>query len=59
MYVCIQFLAANTVIVTVNNVLPFLDLGGDIDVAAITNFIDGGGNVIVAANSDVGMNIEN
>ncbi|XP_062505459.1 dolichyl-diphosphooligosaccharide--protein glycosyltransferase 48 kDa subunit-like [Corticium candelabrum] len=30
------------------------DLGGDIDVAAITNFIDGGGNVIVAANSDVG-----
>ncbi|XP_070561467.1 dolichyl-diphosphooligosaccharide--protein glycosyltransferase 48 kDa subunit-like [Ptychodera flava] len=30
------------------------EFGGNIDVAAITNFIDGGGNVLVAASSDIG-----
>ncbi|XP_064643325.1 dolichyl-diphosphooligosaccharide--protein glycosyltransferase 48 kDa subunit-like [Lineus longissimus] len=30
------------------------EFGGSIDVAAITNFIDGGGNVLVAASSAVG-----
>ncbi|XP_061197195.1 dolichyl-diphosphooligosaccharide--protein glycosyltransferase 48 kDa subunit-like isoform X3 [Saccostrea echinata] len=30
------------------------EFGGSIDVAAITNFIDGGGNVLVAASSDIG-----
>jgi oligosaccharyltransferase complex subunit beta len=30
------------------------EFGGDIDVDAITNFIDGGGNVLVATNSDIG-----
>eukprot|EP00493_Phyllostaurus_siculus_P008638 UN08746 len=29
-------------------------LEGSIDVPAITNFIDGGGNVLVAANSNIG-----
>ncbi|KAK3090175.1 hypothetical protein FSP39_009732 [Pinctada imbricata] len=30
------------------------EFGGSLDVAAITNFIDGGGNVLVAASSDIG-----
>ncbi|KAK7093903.1 dolichyl-diphosphooligosaccharide--protein glycosyltransferase 48 kDa subunit-like [Littorina saxatilis] len=30
------------------------DFGGTIDVPAITNFIDGGGNVLVAGSSDIG-----
>jgi len=30
------------------------EFGGNVDVAAITNFIDGGGNVLVAASSDIG-----
>ncbi len=30
------------------------EFGGSIDVAAITNFIDGGGNVMVAASSAIG-----
>lgn len=39
-----------------NVVLFFLyvEFGGSLDVAAITNFIDGGGNVLVAASSDIG-----
>lgn len=36
---------------------PFVEFGGSLDVAAITNFIDGGGNVLVAASSDIGMPI--
>ena len=31
-----------------------LEFGGSLDTAAITNFIDGGGNVLVAANSNIG-----
>ena len=31
-----------------------LEFGGQLDVEEITNFIDGGGNVLVAANSDIG-----
>jgi oligosaccharyltransferase complex subunit beta len=34
-----------------------LEFGGTIDVAAITSFIDGGGNVLVAADSNVGETI--
>ncbi|XP_025084607.1 dolichyl-diphosphooligosaccharide--protein glycosyltransferase 48 kDa subunit-like [Pomacea canaliculata] len=30
------------------------EFGGSVDVAAITNFIDGGGNVLVAGSSDIG-----
>ncbi|XP_005101160.1 dolichyl-diphosphooligosaccharide--protein glycosyltransferase 48 kDa subunit [Aplysia californica] len=30
------------------------EFGGSIDVASITNFIDGGGNVLIAASSDIG-----
>ncbi|XP_064610826.1 LOW QUALITY PROTEIN: dolichyl-diphosphooligosaccharide--protein glycosyltransferase 48 kDa subunit-like [Liolophura sinensis] len=30
------------------------DFGGNVNVAAITNFIDGGGNVLVAASSSIG-----
>ena len=30
------------------------EFGGTVDVSAITNFIDGGGNVLVAASSDIG-----
>ncbi|KAK7476524.1 hypothetical protein BaRGS_00032204 [Batillaria attramentaria] len=30
------------------------EFGGNVDVPAITNFIDGGGNVLVAASSDIG-----
>ena len=30
------------------------EFGGSIDVPAITSFIDGGGNVLVAANSNIG-----
>ena len=37
--------------------LIFLEFGGSIDVAAITNFIDGGGNVMVAASSNIGKSI--
>lgn len=36
---------------------PFVEFGGSLDVAAVTNFIDGGGNVLVAASSDIGMPI--
>lgn len=32
-----------------------LEFGGSIDVAAITDFIDNGGNVLVAGSSAVGM----
>lgn len=32
----------------------FSEFGGSVDVAAITNFIDGGGNVLVAGSSDIG-----
>lgn len=32
----------------------YVEFGGSLDVAAITNFIDGGGNVLVAASSDIG-----
>jgi len=31
-----------------------VEFGGSVDVAAITGFIDGGGNVLVAASSDIG-----
>ncbi len=31
-----------------------VDFGGSIDIQAITNFIDGGGNVLVAASSSIG-----
>lgn len=30
------------------------EFGGSVDVQAITNFIDGGGNVLVAASSNIG-----
>jgi len=30
------------------------EFGGSIDVSSITNFIDGGGNVLIAASSDIG-----
>lgn len=30
------------------------EFGGSIDVAAITNFVDNGGNILVAANSNIG-----
>uniref|UniRef100_A0A2C9LXT9 Dolichyl-diphosphooligosaccharide--protein glycosyltransferase 48 kDa subunit n=1 Tax=Biomphalaria glabrata TaxID=6526 RepID=A0A2C9LXT9_BIOGL len=30
------------------------EFGGSIDVSAITNFIDGGGNVLIAASSSIG-----
>lgn len=33
----------------------FLDFGGNINVETITSFIDGGGNVLVAASSDIGQ----
>lgn len=36
-------------------VFSYVEFGGSLDVAAITNFIDGGGNVLVAASSDIGM----
>lgn len=36
----------------------FSDFGGNINVETITAFIDGGGNVLVAANSDIGMEVE-
>lgn len=32
----------------------FAEFGGAIDVQAIASFIDGGGNVLVAANSNIG-----
>lgn len=32
----------------------FLEFGGSIDVNALTNFVDGGGNVLVAASSNIG-----
>ena len=32
----------------------FSEFGGSIDVTAITNFIDGGGNVLVSTNSKIG-----
>ena len=32
----------------------FAEFGGHVDVPAIINFIDGGGNVIVAASSNIG-----
>ena len=32
----------------------FLEFGGSLDVAAITTFIDNGGNVLVAGSSAVG-----
>lgn len=31
------------------------DFGGNINVETITSFIDGGGNVLVAASSDIGQ----
>lgn len=33
----------------------FADFGGNINVETITSFIDGGGNVLVAASSDIGQ----
>lgn len=35
----------------------FADFGGNINVETITSFIDGGGNVLVAASSDIGQQI--
>lgn len=32
----------------------FAEFGGSVDIAAITNFIDNGGNVLVAASSSIG-----
>ena len=32
----------------------FTEFGGSVDVAAITNFIDNGGNVLIAASSSIG-----
>lgn len=40
------------------NVISFwspADFGGNINVETITSFIDGGGNVLVAASSDIGQ----
>lgn len=34
--------------------LFFKEFGGSIDVNALTNFVDGGGNVLVAASSNIG-----
>ena len=34
--------------------LGFAEFGGQIAEGSITEFIDGGGNVLVAANSDIG-----
>ena len=34
--------------------LNFTEFGGSVDVEAITNFIDNGGNVLVAASSAIG-----
>ena len=31
-----------------------VEFGGSVDIPAITNFIDGGGNVLVAASSNIG-----
>ena len=46
---------------TFHTVLHFLnpvsEFGGSIDVPGITNFIDGGGNVLVAADSHIGDTI--
>lgn len=33
----------------------FLEFGGNLNVKAITDFIDAGGNVLVGASSNVGM----
>ena len=33
---------------------PLSEFGGSLDVQAITNFIDGGGNLLVAGSSQVG-----
>lgn len=35
------------------------DFGGNINVETITAFIDGGGNVLVAASSDIGKSMDN
>lgn len=35
-------------------IVCFSDFGGNINVETITAFIDGGGNVLVAASSDIG-----
>jgi len=34
-----------------------IEFGGSVDVPAITSFIDGGGNVLVAASSNIGEGI--
>lgn len=37
-------------------IFPFhVDFGGNINLETITSFIDGGGNVLVAASSDIGQ----
>lgn len=43
----------------VNTFLSSADFGGNINVETITSFIDGGGNVLVAASSDIGQLIYN
>ena len=35
----------------------FSEFGGSVNTAAVTSFIDGGGNVLIAANSNVGEGI--
>lgn len=37
-----------------NYLFLFAEFGGSIDVQAITNFVDNGGNVLVAGSSNVG-----
>ena len=34
--------------------MNFLEFGGTVNVQEITNFIDGGGNVLIAAGSNLG-----
>ena len=42
--------------IVVTKILFFYpEFGGDLDVSGITNFIDNGGNVLVAVDSTVGM----
>jgi hypothetical protein len=48
----------NVYVMTLHFFILFPEFGGSIDVAAITNFIDGGGNVLVAASSDIGMYLD-
>lgn len=52
-HVMLQFLFLNIHILMFTNI-QYTDFGGNINVETITAFIDGGGNVLIAASSDIG-----